>query len=247
MHNTVATLSACRGRYVALLEGDDYWTDPAKLKKQVAIMEARRNCVISGHRVRFLDEREHRKCEAQCTPDLKPVAGLSDVLGGYYVQTCSMVIRRSAIPVWPEWFYGMKCADSCIQILCCQRGDILFTNEPMAVYRIHGGGVWSGARFSANLLARLELYQAVRQHFGPEHHKVIDSQIVETLERLCVVYQGEGDLRSARKYMLQSAIARVRAMKSPGRSLTMALNLGRSHVGRWRGHGAGRAGQFPAK
>jgi hypothetical protein len=50
------TLAACHGQYIALLEGDDFWTCDDKLQKQTDFLDANPDCAISCHRAGFLDE-----------------------------------------------------------------------------------------------------------------------------------------------------------------------------------------------
>jgi glycosyltransferase involved in cell wall biosynthesis len=49
--NFKATLAACSGQYVAILEGDDYWTSPLKLKRQVEFLDAHSDCAMCFHSV----------------------------------------------------------------------------------------------------------------------------------------------------------------------------------------------------
>src|SRR5690554_2111531 len=56
--NWMHTLSACTGTYIALCEGDDYWTDPNKLQKQVDFLEANEEYSLCVHNYVFYNQNE---------------------------------------------------------------------------------------------------------------------------------------------------------------------------------------------
>jgi Glycosyl transferase family 2 len=141
MRNFAETIAACGGRYVAFLEGDDYWTSPDKLQRQVDFLDAHPDCAISCTRVRRLDEISN---EYDIFPP-RPAGryGIEDLLKSNFIMTCSTVLRRQLIPPFPQWLFNMKLADWPLCALVARHGTIELMEEVTADYRLHPGATWS--------------------------------------------------------------------------------------------------------
>ncbi|NCD09785.1 MAG: glycosyltransferase family 2 protein, partial [Negativicutes bacterium] len=59
----IGVLAVSRGKYIAMLEGDDYWTDPLKLQKQVDFLEAHPDYSLCGHNTKIIYENDGGRVE----------------------------------------------------------------------------------------------------------------------------------------------------------------------------------------
>ncbi len=138
--NFIENLKECKGQYIALLEGDDYWTDPYKLQKQVDLMESNPSLSICFHKA-FLLKGDGIE-EDGLNRDTKALSGLKDLIKGNFIRTCTVLYRKEALEPLPASFYKSPVGDYFLHILASLKGDIGFINEFMAVYRIHDQGIW---------------------------------------------------------------------------------------------------------
>src|SRR3954454_10751837 len=140
--NVTATLNACRGTYIAALEGDDYWTSPAKLQRQVDFFEAHPDCSICFHKVFVIDE-TGQNAPRTIPLDSKKISTLEDLLPGNFIPSCSAIWRNGLFAKLPAWVEEVKFSDWVIHVLNAEHGNIGFIDDCMAVYRLHAGGTWS--------------------------------------------------------------------------------------------------------
>jgi glycosyltransferase involved in cell wall biosynthesis len=143
--NVAATLAACRGDYIAILEGDDYWTAPDKLQCQTDFLDAHPECAISFHKALMIFE-DNTQAPRECPEDAPEVSTLEDLLEcqhGNLIPTCSAVWRRGLFERIPDWVEEVGFSDWPIHVMNARRGKIGFLNRCMAIYRVHPGGVWS--------------------------------------------------------------------------------------------------------
>ena len=131
-------------KYVALCEGDDYWTDPLKLQKQVDYMENHEECVICFHPVNIYNEREKCLVKDFITREVPMITTFEDLAKqGNYIHTPSVIYRKNDEVLKQRAIIGRTVVgDYLLWLLLSQNGTIVKLSDVMAVYRF-GVGVWS--------------------------------------------------------------------------------------------------------
>lgn len=163
----------CRGEYVAILEGDDYWTSPRKLARQVALLDARPGWVSCFHRATLFHE-DGSAPPRPATPALdQDVFELDDLLRACFIPFLTVMFRRDALAGIPEWGFSYPWFDWIFHIFCARQGSIGFLDEDMASYRVHSQGNWSARDRVAQLEQDLSVYERLALEL-PERRGLIE-------------------------------------------------------------------------
>ena len=140
--NFLRCWKACRGQYIAVLEGDDYWINPEKLATQVEAMERHPEWPMCFQRVQVVFD-DGRPPVLQPAGPQKPVFTVRDLMHRNPVQPCGVIYRAGQLGNLPDRLAGLALGDWPLAILHALHGDVGFLDQVMAVYRQHRGGAWS--------------------------------------------------------------------------------------------------------
>ncbi len=139
--NLIETLRECRGRFVALLDGDDYWIAQDKLARQARIMLDHPEYAICFTRTRVIYEDGREPSEYPLWERREYT--FADLAKENFVPTCTAFFRQGLLLEIPDWFYNLDLADWALHLLLAQNGDLALIPEATAAYRVHANGVWS--------------------------------------------------------------------------------------------------------
>lgn len=158
-----------KGKYIALCDGDDYWTDPLKLQKQVDFLEVNPEYVMCSHRFKqYLQERS--VYEDDWYGDI--FDGISYSLetlihGGWYHTPLSVMFQSEKLNL-EEYKKYTNAKDATLFFHLLKKGKGYMLPDKMAVYRVHLGGVWSGVsreeQLSADFKNRIGLYEVEQSY-----------------------------------------------------------------------------------
>lgn len=159
-YNFQMTLAEARGEFVALCEGDDFWTDPEKLQRQVDYLRANPDCAGCFHDAKLVDAEGKTLLKSYFQSDQEKFTQ-RDVLETLLSKepTCSLVFRKAAFaePL-PEW-YLRRPSDLYLDILLTNQGSLGFVRRNMGAYRKHVGGIWSGQREAHQIIELIIRYK----------------------------------------------------------------------------------------
>jgi len=142
--NLERCLEAVTKDYVAICEGDDYWTDPYKLKKQAKFLEKRQDCAMCFNSIlMFYEDNEEKNYNFQekLTKDTFTTREL--ILENFIGNFSCCMYRSDVVKNLPDTLYNLFTVDWIFNITCSLYGNIGFLNEQMTVYRKHDNALWS--------------------------------------------------------------------------------------------------------
>ena len=154
-----------RGEFIALCEGDDWWTDSNKLQKQVFLLQQNPSASFCFHNTLIVNE------SMVVSGLLRPqntslIHSIEELLGSNFIHTSSIVYRKTMLVEFPLWYNTAPMGDWPLCILLAEKGKLLHINEVMSHYRLHGQSSWSSQNKATRCAKTAHFFDLLRDHFA---------------------------------------------------------------------------------
>lgn len=168
--NMLNAFNLCSGKYLALCDGDDFWTNPLKLQKQVDFLEANDNYVICCHYTRVIDQ-DYNELYVHPSP-VPLIHTYNDLLAGKQEETKTATVVCRNLPaihrlLRQHWFYNTNAGDKFFKLYATgqTKKHIYVMPEIMSCYRNHTGGVWSMINENLRRLKMISDFNIIIKYF----------------------------------------------------------------------------------
>jgi glycosyltransferase involved in cell wall biosynthesis len=201
MRNIESTLAACRGQYLSILEGDDYWTSLDKVQKQVDFLDSHPDCALCCHRVKFLNETGSAEFDV-FPPRAAGRYAIEDILKWNFVMTCSAVMRRNLMDGYPSELSEALVGDWARFAWVARRGTIELMDEIMAAYRVHEGSMWSSLPGPARVRQSARMLRVLDKELGYAYRGTISQTIASLYLQMALTARSNGERIETAKHVL---------------------------------------------
>lgn len=212
------TRLAARGRYVAPIEGDDYWLDPLKLQRQVLALEADASLAACFTNADIITEGKPGKVQRHYPGSARPdesvtaktlettslssdVVDTAELIMQRRILIMTWLIRRDVLTTAPDWFYDIAYCDRAMAVLAAGRGGVKYLPDVTAVYRRHPGGIWTGwTDVAAKSEVSAGIFHRINEHFGFQHDLQVRTSIARSYLATAVHFNKRGLKEQAELY-----------------------------------------------
>lgn len=169
--NLINALKLCKGKYIALCEGDDYWTDSLKLQKQVDFLEQNAQYIICCHYSRVINA-VNETLYVHPKPIPREYTYL-DLLAGKQEETKTASLVYHNIPAvhllfQKPWYFTVFAADKILKLFATFNTGlkIYVLPEVMSCYRNHSGGIWSMIKYDSRMEMMISDFNLIIKQFS---------------------------------------------------------------------------------
>ena len=187
--NGVRCIRSCRGKYIAICEGDDCWTDPGKLKRQVALLEENGSVIMSAENA-VVTSRSDRYTFSRRKSGF---VSTREIVRFRQFATASIVHRNGPLcefGITSRFFYG----DAPLSIKTSLLGNVHYSAIQSSIYRRHEGGVTALIQGS---------FRIAKQHmkYTDDLETLVGHRFLRTFNfrRACVYYDLSRHMHSLHK------------------------------------------------
>lgn len=187
MPNFHYALKQATSQYVALCEGDDYWTNENKLQKQVDFLDQNEQFSICYHSV-SIDENNVIKTD-NITKTVNKVTTILDLAKGNFMHTCSVMYKNHLFVEFPTYFTQSPIGDYYLHMLNARFGKIYFFEENMANYRVHNSSYWSSKKQKEREKIWVTFIKNILPDFDAKVQKILLKQVYNLGKREKTFFQ----------------------------------------------------------
>jgi len=221
VHNAINTISCCKGEYIALLEGDDFWVDELKLQKQVDFLDQNKDiafCITNGYYVRNGINVGLYYTESNTLPSIFTLDYM--IKNNVFIHCNSKMFRKSVQPeIFPESIYKASSWDWALSLMQAEKGNIAYLDFVSLAYRRHENAQINRKYLKENLIHGLALLNDINAHFNLKYNKMLGKRYWHYQE-LAFIYLEEKEYKIFLLYLIKSFF------NKPLRSLNELKDLG---------------------
>lgn len=215
-----------RGKFIALCEGDDYWTDPNKLQRQVDFLESHKDYSMCFH-----SALKKYECNATCWINCEKIKDkdydATDVFVNWTIPTASILCRAEAL----HFYESLKSADHIqnydifIILSCAMTGKIRGIHDQMSVYRIQDSGLtYNQQAVKLTTMRNPAHFICIKENFPIVQSRYINDTISKT-------YFERALIQSSRKNIMDDLYKSFKY--NPFRCLKMATKTIKNSIKSW--------------
>lgn len=141
--NWINAILSCKGKYIAICEGDDFWTDPSKIQRQVDFLELHPDFILTFHNAYIINSKNELISNSKLPTKRQKDLSSEELIQGALVLTLTMCFRNM-IKKFPEGMLKVQNVDTFLISILGTYGKAHFHEDiDLAAYRVHENGVWS--------------------------------------------------------------------------------------------------------